>query len=227
MSWSHPYPFYLSLTPVSPLSSLSLFPMSSHLLILCHTEFNQDNMCDHWFGTIHWNLVASLVDIQLKTLTSLSQNLATANRLVWEIRSPWVPLPFVTNFLLLPQCWLLSSLEFMVTMVVPSLDDCSELFSGIFMLPILSSTVLFRKDSFGRGQTHKWSECEHQVTIGWLPLNRKSLLPSLRLMKYHKRGRGRKKSHKMWKSDGEHCLLDEAQPMCSCIHCSCAHLHYS
>lgn len=72
--------------------------MSSHLQVLCHTEFNEDNMCDHWFGTTHWNLVESLVGIQLKTLTSLSQNLAIANRLVWEIRSPRVPLPFVTNF---------------------------------------------------------------------------------------------------------------------------------
>lgn len=50
----------------------------------------------------------------------------------------------------------------MVAMVVPSLDDCGELFSGLFMLLVLSSTALFREDSFGRGQTHKWSECEHQ-----------------------------------------------------------------
>lgn len=80
--------------------------MSSRLLVSCHTEFNQDNMCDHWFATIHWNL-DSLVGIQLKTLTFLSQKLAIANSLVWESRSPRVTnfvTKIVTNFLLLPQC---------------------------------------------------------------------------------------------------------------------------
>lgn len=37
--------------------------------VLWPTEFNQDHLCRHGFGTIHWTLEGSPVGVQLKTMT--------------------------------------------------------------------------------------------------------------------------------------------------------------